>query len=376
MSSRISSQLYAGITPADVRWYALGRGWKSQPSRNDAIAIFFKPETDLQIQVPQRGSDRDVALMMEEVLRKLAELEGRQLDEVSQDLRNPFADALRLRVKSRLADSGTLPLLEGLKLFEGGRKLLIAAACSTVQPQAFYPRKSLKNVEEFIKKCQVGQTAIGSYVASILCPPLAPLTPTLFDDIDEDAPFERQVTQNLMTGLGVLSDAVQQGDPSLIEKGINHGVSADLCDALSSITPPEENAVLSVELSWSPVRPQASKTIPNALRFAPPDLAFIQNAGRKLRDQLIRQDTIQGRIVSLKEQPQQLKGFGRTVEIRAIIDDKTSIVRFSLSDEQYRFACDAYRDGKQIRVKGVLRRGEQSRFYELKDSESFEVLEK
>jgi len=314
--------------------------------------------------------------MMEEVLRKLAELEGRQLDEVSQDLRNPFADALRLRVKSRLADSGTLPLLEGLKLFEGGRKLLIAAACSTVQPQAFYPRKSLKNVEEFIKKCQVGQTAIGSYVASILCPPLAPLTPTLFDDIDEDAPFERQVTQNLMTGLGVLSDAVQQGDPSLIEKGINHGVSADLCDALSSITPPEENAVLSVELSWSPVRPQASKTIPNALRFAPPDLAFIQNAGRKLRDQLIRQDTIQGRIVSLKEQPQQLKGFGRTVEIRAIIDDKTSIVRFSLLDEQYRFACDAYRDGKQIRVKGVLRRGEQSRFYELKDSESFEVLEK
>ena len=95
MSSSIPSQLYAGITPADVRWYALGRGWKSQPSRNDAIAIFFKPETDLQIQVPQRGSDRDTALMMEEVLRKLAELEGRPLDEVSQDLRNPFADALR-----------------------------------------------------------------------------------------------------------------------------------------------------------------------------------------------------------------------------------------------------------------------------------------
>lgn len=86
MSSRISSQQVAGITPADVRWYALGRGWKSQPSRNDAIAIFYKPDTDLQIHVPQRGSDRDIALMMQEVLRKLAELEGRQLDEVSQDL--------------------------------------------------------------------------------------------------------------------------------------------------------------------------------------------------------------------------------------------------------------------------------------------------
>ncbi len=103
-----------------------------------------------------------MAMMMKEVLLKLAELEDRQLDEVSQDLRNPFADALRLRVKSRLAASGTFPLLEGLKLFEGGRKLLISAACSTVMPQAFYPRKSLKPVEEFISKCQVGQTAIGS----------------------------------------------------------------------------------------------------------------------------------------------------------------------------------------------------------------------
>lgn len=78
----------AGITPADVRWYALGRGWKSLPSRNDAIEIFVKPESNIQIQVPQRGSDHDVAVMMKEVLRKLSELESRQLDEVSQDLRN------------------------------------------------------------------------------------------------------------------------------------------------------------------------------------------------------------------------------------------------------------------------------------------------
>ena len=160
MSPETIEQHSAGITPADVRWYALGRGWKSLRSRNDAIAIFVKPESNVQIQVPQRGSDHDIAVMMKEVLRKLSELEGRQLDEVSQDLRNPFADALRLRVKSRLAVSGTLPLLEGLKLFEGGRKLLVSAACAAVTPQAFYLRKSLKQVDEFIAKCQVGQTAI------------------------------------------------------------------------------------------------------------------------------------------------------------------------------------------------------------------------
>jgi len=374
MSFRISSQLHVGITPADVRWYALGRGWKSQPSRNDAIAIFYKPETEMQIQVPQRGSDRDMAFMMEEVLRKLAELEGRQLDEVSQDLRNPFADALRLRVKSRLADSGTLPLLEGLKLFEGGRKLLVSAACSTVMPQAFYPRKSLKQVEEFIKKCHVGQTTIGSYVASILCPPLAPTSPTLFDDVDEDVPFERSVTQTLMAGLAVLSESVQTGDASLIENGIDKGVSADLCDALTSITPPEEDSVLQLEMAWSPVRPQRSHLVKSIARFAAPDLGFIQSAGKKLREKTIRHDTVEGRIVSLREQPMLVKELGRTVEIRARIDDRPATVRFGLDENQYRNACDAYRDQKLVRVTGTLRRDEKSKFYDMRQVESFEAL--
>jgi hypothetical protein len=374
MQPNIASELHMGITPSDVKWYALGRGWKPQPSRNPAVAIFFKPESNVQLQVPQQGTSRDMALMMAEVVRKFSEIENRQIEDVSQDLRHPFADALRLRVKSRLADAGTLPLLVGLHLFEGGRKLLVSAACSTVMPQAFYPRKSLKGVDEFIKKCQVGQTAIGSYVASILCPPLAPAVPTLFDNMDEVPPFERKVTQSLMHGLRVLNDSVQSGDPSLIVNGIDQGVSADLCDALSSITPPEEDSVLQIEMSWSPVRPQSSKTISSALRFAAPDLAFIQSAGRKLREQTVRTDTIEGRIVTLKENAMLLKDMGRSVEIRARIDDKVSTVRFELKEEQYKKACDAYRDKKAVRVTGLLRRGEQSKFYDMDALTMFEIL--
>lgn len=374
MSSETIEQHAAGITPADVRWYALGRGWKSLPSRNDAIAIFVKPESNIQIQVPQRGSDHDVAVMMKEVLRKLSELESRQLDEVSQDLRNPFADALRLRVKSRLAVSGTLPLLEGLKLFEGGRKLLISAACAAVTPQAYYLRKSLKQVDEFISRCQVGQTAIGSYVASILCPPLAPSSPTLFEEVDENPPFERTVTQSLMSGLAVLSEAVQTGDVSLIENGVDQGVSADLCDALSSITPPEDDSILQIEMSWSPVRPLRLQSVPSVTRFAAPDLGFIQDAGKKLREKTIRHDTVEGRIISLREQPMLIKGLGRTVEVRARIDDRLATVRFGLDEEQYRKACDAYRDQKLVRITGTLRRDERSKFYDVRQVELFEII--
>ena len=103
MPFETNKEYHVGISPSDVKWYALGRGWKAEKSRNPAVALYSSPDAKQQIQVPQKGDERDIALMMSEVLRKLSEIENRQIEDVSQDLRHPFTDALRLRVKSRLA---------------------------------------------------------------------------------------------------------------------------------------------------------------------------------------------------------------------------------------------------------------------------------
>jgi len=151
-------------------------------------------------------------------------------------------------------------------------------------------------------------------------------------------------------------------------------VSADLCDALSGITPPDEDSILQIEMSWSPVRPQHMRAISNVARFAAPDLEFIANAGQRLRERAIRHDTVEGRIVSLREQPMLMKELGRTVEIRTRIDDRLATVRFGLNEDQYREACDAYRDQMQVRVNGTLRRDERSKFYDVRLVGSFEVM--
>ena len=69
-----------------------------------------------------------------------------------------------------------------------------------------------------------------------------------------------------------------------------------------------------------------------------------------------------------------MKELGRTVEIRTRIDDRPSIVRFGLDEDQYRMACDAYRDQKHVRITGTLRRDERSKFYDVRQVESFEIL--
>lgn len=69
-----------------------------------------------------------------------------------------------------------------------------------------------------------------------------------------------------------------------------------------------------------------------------------------------------------------LKDIGRSVEIRARIDERVSTVRFELKEDQYNQACDAYRDKKAVKVTGLLRRGEQSKFYDMDALTMFEIL--
>jgi hypothetical protein len=372
-------QLTAGLRPDDVRWYVLGRGWKVQPTKNPSLMAFNSPtDLNLQIQVPVGVNGRDAGILMAEVVRKLAAAENRPLDEVSQDIRHPFEDILRLRVQSGAAEAGTLPLEDGLKLLQGGRELLRAAACSAHQPQAYYLRKSYKPVEEFIERCHIGQTARGSYVATILSPPMAPAAPGLFDhledDFADDLPFERRVTLTLVRGLGVLQSAIQLASEEPIEKGVSHGVSADLCDALSNLTGLDEQANLRIEMGWSPVRPRVPNEAQQPFRFTAPDLAFIGEAGRKLRRKVLRSESIEGPIIGLKIDPTLLESDYGTVTMRAVIDGRLASVRFTLSASDYAAACNAHRDKVPVHVKGILRRGEQSKLFQLEEVKGFTVI--
>ena len=55
-------------------------------------------------------------------------------------------------------------------MIEGGRSLLLAAACSVHSPQPFYPRQAFREAVEFLDTCRLGQTERGSFVATIVTP--------------------------------------------------------------------------------------------------------------------------------------------------------------------------------------------------------------
>ena len=329
--------------------------------------------------MPGRRDLADYVLRMRDVVLMLAAVEERTGWQVLADLSSPPADIIRLQVSAPGNTLGTLHLLEGIRLIDGARSLLLAAACSARQPAPFYPRQAFKEATEFIQSCQLGQTERGSFVAKILAPvpPQISRQRSLFD-MDEEAwiatePFARQSTLRLMTALGHIRGAIDSGDYGQILEGVDAGVSANLCEAVASIQPAGDQSSLRIRMTWSSSRPRLPKAVESEVGFSQAAFAIIQESGRKLREEVFStKKRIEGHVISLKAESSLIDGFEGSVTLRAEVAGAPTRVQVVLDSDDYKKACDAHRDGQAVAVTGLLQR--EAKLYHLLHPQDFSVV--
>ena len=117
MAREITDEELRQLNPTDVRWYAVGSRWKQVPTTDSTIILLQHPVRELrQLLIPTNAIKDDNLSLLYEAVRTLADDEQRPLRDVLKDLLLPPADVMQLRVQSEAADSGTMPLDEGLKL--------------------------------------------------------------------------------------------------------------------------------------------------------------------------------------------------------------------------------------------------------------------
>jgi hypothetical protein len=381
MPADLSDALLRHLSPAQVRWYAILAGWRPVDGVKRPVFVLNHPTDDLtQIQVPTAGSEKEVGFLMGEAVRQLAAFEQRPAREVLADLSLPPADVLRLRVESREAESGTVPLDEGLRLFQAGRDLLLAAACSAHQPQAYFRSQSYAPAQEYLRSCRLGQTEAASFAATIVAPVTPELAPSLFDALEAEPepanePYERRVTLLLMQALQTLRVTLDHGRSEELLRSVPQGVSANLCDALASMCPADVQATLHVSITWSRNRARVPRRISNRVAFAQSEFAILREAGRRLKNIESRRVHVEGPILILKAEPAQLfEEFRGGVTIRTLIDGRSASVRFHLNQSEYAQACDAHRDRRHIAVSGMLHGDAQTRVFDLLVPQDFRVL--
>jgi len=373
------------VRPEDLQQYLQGHGWVVSPEASSVdVAVLHHPaQPEAEVLLPRRREFGDYALRVADVIRTVAAVEQRAIGEVLRDVSGPPADVIRLRLAAPGATLGVLPLEEGIQLIQGGRDLLLAAACSAHQPQPHYPRQTFREALDFLADCRLGQTERGSYVATLLAPvpPVIEPQPSLFAAVENqevelaNEPYSRRVTVLLMTALNVIGHGIQTGNPQSVLAGVRQGVSANLCDALTRMKPSGDQSSLQVEMNWSPARARLPRTVPSKVRLAQGAFDIIEEIGRQLHERFIAANRhIEGHVVALQAETNLFEGFEGRVTLRCPLDDQLIRIRLILNRDDYAKACDAHRDGRRVAVTGILHRDGAMKMVELLQPRNFAIL--
>jgi len=339
--------------------YLRAKGWHQVSRIGDKGALWEKDDGEgtAEILLPLDQSLGDYVLRMSEILGVLESVEDRSQLEILRDIETVSGDLIRVRVQRRDVHDGTVPLEEGVKLIQGVRDLLVAAACAAVSPKPYFHSRRPNRVTEYIQKVHLGQTEQGSFVVTAL----SRVTPELmrgqqlllFDD--DEPPFERRVTMMLAESLVATREAAEVASSlgvfDAFEAGVEKGINANLCQALELIGDEPEVVQVDVRFSWAPVRP-VSRPISNYVSFPSDTLPIIKEAGRILKAISPVEDVeLRGVVVNLARELDEDAG---SVVIYGFLDGQIRRVKIYLNPDQYQLAIQAHEKKQPVVCYGEL----------------------
>jgi hypothetical protein len=81
----------------------------------------------------------------------------------------------------------------------------------------------------------------------------------------------------------------------------------------------------------------------------------IDDIAKRYRDRKISDDaTLSGYVKTLSKRGSSIDSMEKTIKLETEYEGHMRMITIELSDEDYRAACDAHRDGQRVELKGVL----------------------
>lgn len=351
-------QTLDALRPFEIVGYLRATGWKQQRVQPERYSVWTRGNgnSDYEVTVPLTRF-RDFALRMSDLLTTLESAEHRSQLQILADLSFSNADVVRIRSESADVADGTIPLEDAVTLVQKTRDAILAAACSAIEPRAYFATRKFGQALDYVKRVKMGQTERGSYtvtvvskVAPILQQPELPIA-----EIEE--PYERQVIRTFGTALAQVRIAAElaaaTGSLDSFKEGVNSGISANLCDALVGMCGTREMLRgLDFSVSWSRARPLTEAESPSRIFLSADSLPVIEEAGRLLREISPREEfELEGIVVKLDRQPSDRIG---QVTVLGFIEGRPHNIRVELDIEDYSKAVQSHDQRMQIFALGEL----------------------
>ena len=172
---------------------------------------------------------------------------------------------------------------------------------------------------------------------------------------DAPIPLEHKVVERIGTAINQV-DAIVNNKRQLTEtaeSAYEMGITANMCDALMKMRPLSDADQISTTIRYaSALTNQTGKTVHVDMRAN--HFLVIDELAKIYRDKIAVQDTTLVGIVRSLSKRHDADGEVKTIRLYTSFEGCTRTVTIDLSDEQYRIACDAHRDGLEVEVSGEL----------------------
>ncbi len=347
------------IRPMDAAMYLLAGGWTAPSDAQDGpAALFYRRAADrgeYEALLPLDATARDYALRMGDLLAVLAAVEKRSQSEIYSDLLTTTADVVRIRIAAPELNDGTLPIEEHAQIAQKARDMVLAAACAVTDKRPVWHKRKPQQAMDHVRRVRIGQSERGSYVVTVISR-ITPLLHTQNKLFEDEAPYERQVTQTLAQSLHALDRAAQQAaltqEMAAFDKAIPQGVNANLCDAVVGLWGGDEiQRSLEFAFSWSPTRPVGREVV-RKVTLSADRVPVIREAGKQMREREPLPDfDLRGPVVKLERA--EGAAIGR-ITIMGLVDDRQARVTVELPEKDYNHAIRAHKEGMTVQLSGVL----------------------
>jgi hypothetical protein len=305
------------INPLAFVKYLKDTGWIEFHTKKTFIKIFqirTEKDGDYQVNIPLDKTLADYKSAMLQAVETVAAKEQQAIEEVLLYLLNPNTDIIKVRLERNDIEAGTIFLDDAIRVYENTKKLIVAAAQDILHPRHYHQGRIDDSISKFISRCKFGQTEIGSYIVSVVCP-FAELDEadgyrqlSIFSEEEECAnSLTRQVTNRIMSNVNTIKSYIDEGQyGKLISKNHEDMISANFYEALSGLNLEAEGSNVEFIAQWSPVV-KKNRNPTSRISLSHDYYQPITAAVGKLREITNKKTKILGRIKKLESVPDATK---------------------------------------------------------------------
>ncbi len=350
------------LNPLAVCKYLEQTDWNNISFRRSDVKVYQIEKVGIfkQVMVPLDKSFVDYKNVMYDVVQNVANIEGKSVEQVMLYLLNPNTDILKIRLDKKEVESGNILLDDAIKLFDNAKKLLAATALDIINPKKIHYGRIDDSVQKFLNQCRFGQTEIGSYVVSVVCP-FAELSEkegykqlSIFTDEERCAySLTRKVTNKLMDNVAFVKKNIDEGCmDKLLEDDID--ISSNFLEALNGLNLQSERTLVEFSTDWAPAvkinRSRNNHVIVTNDYYEP-----IASVIDKIKEETNGRTEIIGKIKQLSAAPVVDKRVGGTITVVFLDENnKPKSVVVHLGKEDYENAVEAHQHGKTVKIVGDL----------------------